>query len=102
MPGLELPDGNHFTPCEVQTLRLLLQGLTAQEVADAFCLSRRTIQFHVQNVYRKLEVNNLLRARRRLRELGLLALLEDEYRTSDHENATGAGQAGDSLSRVGA
>ena len=78
MPGIELPDGQILTRCEVVTLRLLLDGLTARQTADRLFISKRTVEFHARNIYRKLGVNRLLLAAHRLEELGILPHVLDE------------------------
>lgn len=60
-----------LTPRERQVMKLVYQGCTAREAADRLCVSKRTIDFHVANVYSKLGINNRIQAFRRLKELGV-------------------------------
>jgi DNA-binding NarL/FixJ family response regulator len=43
---------------ERETLRLLAQGLTNRQVADALSISSRTVENHVQHIYEKLGVTS--------------------------------------------
>lgn len=48
------PDG--ITPREAEVLRLVSQGLTNREVAEALVLSERTVARHLANLYTKIGV----------------------------------------------
>jgi DNA-binding CsgD family transcriptional regulator len=41
-------------------------GLTNQQIADRFGISRNTVKFHLKNLYDKLEVSNRVMAIRLL------------------------------------
>ena len=43
---------------ETEILKLAAQGLSNQEVADKLFLSRRTIQSHLANIFRKMDVGS--------------------------------------------
>ena len=43
---------------ETEILKLAAQGLSNQEVADRLFLSRRTIQAHLANIFRKMDVGS--------------------------------------------
>jgi DNA-binding CsgD family transcriptional regulator len=49
---------DQLTPQELQIALLLAGGRTTREAAAAMFLSPKTIEYHLRNVYRKLEVNN--------------------------------------------
>ena len=49
-----------LTPQERQVATLVSQGLTNQEVAERLVLSRRTVDFHLRNVYAKTGVTSRL------------------------------------------
>ena len=48
----------NMTKRETEILQLVLDGLKNREIADELCISERTVEFHKQNIYLKLEVNN--------------------------------------------
>jgi len=47
-----------LTPRETEVLALVGDGLTSQQIADQLGLSRRTVEFHLENVYSKLGVGS--------------------------------------------
>jgi LuxR family maltose regulon positive regulatory protein len=57
---------------ELEVLRLVADGLSNQEIADALILSVGTVKAHVHNVYGKLGVHGRTQAIARARELRLL------------------------------
>ena len=68
-------DPNHqhlFSPREIEVLTLLASGLGYREVAESMKISLSTVQTHVRNLYRKLDVNSQMQAVIRGRQLGLL------------------------------
>ena len=53
------PDpGPVLTNREVEVLRLVAKGMAYREIADELYVSHRTVQNHVQNVLRKLQLHN--------------------------------------------
>lgn len=76
MPGttrsIESPRGVRLTPTEVKVLSLIAQGHSSQEAADRMVVSKRTVDFHLANIYQKLQVNNRVQALRAATRLGLI------------------------------
>ena len=60
-----------LTEREVEVLRLVAKGLTARQVAERLVLSHRTVQNHVQNTLRKLQLHNRVELVRYAIEQGL-------------------------------
>jgi DNA-binding NarL/FixJ family response regulator len=54
--------GVSLTPRETQVLRLITMGLANQEIADSLDISVETVKEHVQNLLRKLSVNDRTQA----------------------------------------
>jgi DNA-binding CsgD family transcriptional regulator/tetratricopeptide (TPR) repeat protein len=52
------PTGSTLTPQERVIARLVCQGLTNQQVARQLVLSAKTVGYHLNNVYAKLEVHS--------------------------------------------
>jgi DNA-binding NarL/FixJ family response regulator len=52
------PAGTHLTGREADVLRLVVDGLTARQIASRLVLSPRTVENHVQRVLRRLGVPN--------------------------------------------
>jgi DNA-binding CsgD family transcriptional regulator len=76
MPGtnrtIESTRGVRLTPTEVKVLSLIAQGHSSQEAADRMVVSKRTVDFHLANIYQKLQVNNRVQALRAATRLGLI------------------------------
>ena len=51
-----------FTNRELEVLQLLAWGLSNKEIADRLLISIRTVRFHTENLYRKLQVGSRTRA----------------------------------------
>ncbi|MFF0341960.1 response regulator [Kribbella sp. NPDC004875] len=52
------PEVPHLTDRETEVLRLVARGLTAKQIATRLVLSHRTVENHVQNTLRKLQLHN--------------------------------------------
>jgi DNA-binding NarL/FixJ family response regulator len=56
-----------LSPRELDVLRLLAQGLTDREIAEALTVSTRTVESHVGHILRKLDARNRAEAAQRYR-----------------------------------
>ena len=61
-----------LTPTGLRVLRLCCEGLCAEDAAARLGISKRTVQWHLRETYLRLEVHNLMQARNKAHELGLL------------------------------
>lgn len=61
-----------LTNREMEILTLIAQGNSSKEAADALFVSKRTVDFHLANIYDKLQVNNRVQAFRAATRLGLI------------------------------
>lgn len=60
-----------LTDRETDVLRLVAKGLTARQIGDRLVVSHRTVESHVQNTLRKLQLNNRAQLVRYAIEKGL-------------------------------
>lgn len=51
-----------LTPREVQILRLILAGHTNRAIASKIFISEKTVEFHLDNIYKKIGVRTRLLA----------------------------------------
>jgi DNA-binding NarL/FixJ family response regulator len=65
------PDAPRLTERETEVLRLVAKGLSYKQIADRLFLSHRTVQNHVQNTLRKLQLHNRVQLVRYAIEQGL-------------------------------
>jgi DNA-binding CsgD family transcriptional regulator len=56
--GLRRGQADELTPMEDRVARAVADGATNREAAAALFLSQRTIEFHLRNVYRKLDLRS--------------------------------------------
>jgi DNA-binding CsgD family transcriptional regulator len=61
-----------LTKREIEVLTLVIEGKSSKEVADMLYVSKRTVDFHLANIYDKLQVSNRVQAFRRAARLGLI------------------------------
>ena len=61
-----------LTKREIEVLSLVIEGKSSKEVADMLYVSKRTVDFHLANIYDKLQVTNRVQAFRRAARLGLI------------------------------
>lgn len=61
-----------FTSREYDVMRLLMQGMSNAQIARLLAISRRTVRFHLCNVFLKLAVENRTHAVSKAIQLGLV------------------------------
>lgn len=61
-----------LTKRELEILSLIVEGHSSKQVADLLFVSKRTVDFHLDNIYAKLQVNNRMQALQRASKMGLL------------------------------
>ena len=61
-----------LTERELEVLELVADGKRDKEIADDLIVSVRTVRFHVENLYQKLDVRNRTEAVRVANEKGIL------------------------------
>jgi DNA-binding NarL/FixJ family response regulator len=64
-------DAPRLTERETEVLRLVAKGLSYKQIAERLVLSHRTVQNHVQNTLRKLQLHNRVQLVRYAIEQGL-------------------------------
>jgi DNA-binding NarL/FixJ family response regulator len=65
------PDDSGLTERETEVLRMVAKGMSYRQIADRLVLSHRTVQNHVQNTLRKLQMHNRVELTRYAIERGL-------------------------------
>jgi DNA-binding NarL/FixJ family response regulator len=65
------PQTPQLTDRETEVLRLVAKGLSYKQIAERLVLSHRTVQNHVQNTLRKLQMHNRVQLARYAIEQGL-------------------------------
>ena len=61
-----------LTDRELDVVRLMVEGLTYQAIAEKLFISLNTVRFHVKAIYSKLGVNNRTQAIEKVRQLRIL------------------------------
>jgi len=74
LPNVHEDRSVRLTKRELEVLTLVIEGKTSKDVADALYVSKRTVDFHLANIYDKLQVSNRVQAFRRATRLGLIPL----------------------------
>ena len=62
-----------LTKREVEVLSLVIEGKSSKEVAEQLFVSKRTVDFHLANIYEKLNVTNRVQAFREATRRGLIS-----------------------------
>lgn len=57
-PNRASDERTRLTAREIEVLRMVATGMTARQIADQLVVSVRTVQNHVQNTLRKLQLHN--------------------------------------------
>ncbi|HET6562734.1 MAG TPA: response regulator transcription factor [Marmoricola sp.] len=70
-PAADADDTPRLTERETEVLRLVAKGLSYRQIAERLVLSHRTVQNHVQNTLRKLQLHNRVQLVRYAIEQGL-------------------------------
>lgn len=52
------PEAEQLTERELQVLRLMARGCSNEDIAESLCVTRRTVRFHVSNLFSKLEATS--------------------------------------------
>jgi DNA-binding NarL/FixJ family response regulator len=65
------PDEPQLTDRETEVLKMVAKGLSYRQIAERLVLSHRTVQNHVQNTLRKLQMHNRVELTRYAIERGL-------------------------------
>lgn len=63
-----------FSRKENQIIELLTQGFTYKMIADKLCVTPSAVNFHIQNIYVKLNVNSKSEALQKLKEMEIRQL----------------------------
>ena len=72
-----------LTKREIEVLTLVIEGKASKEVAELLYVSKRTVDFHLANIYEKLNVSNRVQAFRRAVSLGLISAEPLQMRAED-------------------
>ena len=63
--------GEHLTEREIEVLKMVAKGMSYKQIAERLVISHRTVQNHVQNTLRKLQMHNRVELTRYAIERGL-------------------------------
>ena len=69
--GPSEPEGDGLTERETEILKMVAKGLSYKQIAERLVISHRTVQNHVQNTLRKLQMHNRVQLTRYAIEQGL-------------------------------
>ena len=65
-------DQINLSDTQKETLVLIAEGRSSREVADALCVSKRTVDWRLQEIYGRLRVKGRIQAIRSAERLGLI------------------------------
>jgi len=86
--GVEPEPEHELTPRETEILKMVAKGMSYRQIAERLVLSHRTVQNHVQNTLRKLQLHNRVELTRWVIAQGLDEA-EPEPEDADHDGDTG-------------
>lgn len=72
LPKISAPSGIHLTSREAEILRWTADGKTAYEISVILSIAERTVNFHLNNILKKFQVNNKITAAVQAVALGLI------------------------------
>jgi DNA-binding NarL/FixJ family response regulator len=75
--GPSEPAGDGLTERETEILKMVAKGMSYKQIAERLVISHRTVQNHVQNTLRKLQMHNRVQLTRYAIEQGLDADEDD-------------------------
>src|SRR5215203_5134770 len=78
-PGPEMPPGEQLTDRETEVLKMVAKGMSYKQIAERLVLSHRTVQNHVQNTLRKLQLHNRVELTRYAIEQGLDDIDDEDW-----------------------
>jgi LuxR family transcriptional regulator, maltose regulon positive regulatory protein len=70
--ALENQENSGLSARELETLKLIAENLTNQEIADKLFISLNTVKTHLKNIFLKLDVDSRIKAVDKAKSLGLL------------------------------
>ena len=62
----------YLTRCEQEVLMLVSEGDSSKTAAEMLCVSKRTVEYHLSNVFVKLAVSNRVQAVNKAKRLQLI------------------------------
>jgi LuxR family quorum-sensing system transcriptional regulator SolR len=68
----KIETATRVTKRELEVLCLISEGLAAKEIARNLCISKRTVEFHTNNLLAKLQARNRVSLVNQGRRLGLI------------------------------
>ncbi len=83
-PATREPDRPELTERETEVLKMVAKGMSYRQIAERLVLSHRTVQNHVQNTLRKLQLHN----RVELTRYAIAQGLDDPEAESESEPAS--------------
>lgn len=57
---------------QIEVLELANKGLTSSEIGKTLKISKRTVDYHFEEIYFRLKVNNRIQALNKAKEYGLI------------------------------